>query len=180
MPTLGIADDGDSGKNAGATSQLVKTLRANINMYWSSPPPGYFADPYCASGVEGGAVGIHFVNFGLVDNVLNAAEPEVLYYEPRPGGKIRLVGAEYVYAEVPLLQDGAVVFAPLTVTNQHIEGHLLQYIGAPNRFGIPVDFLRLNVWAWRHNPKGTFAADNWRVSCDDYDPILHAPSTFAN
>ena len=50
-------------------------------------------DAYCASGADGGAVGIHFVNFGLVDDVLNPVEPEVLYYEPLPGGGIRLVGA---------------------------------------------------------------------------------------
>ena len=33
--------------------------------------PGTFRIPYCASGADGGAVGIHFVNFALaVDGVL--------------------------------------------------------------------------------------------------------------
>lgn len=175
VPTLGIADDGDTEKHSnnaeksgGARSQLEKTLRASMSSYRNSPPEGYVPDPFCVSGVDGGAVGIHFVNFSLVDNVLNAAEPEVLYYEPRPGGKIRLVGAEYAYF-APAGQDTALLpFEPV-----HLDGHLLQYMVAPNRFAIPVDWLRLNVWAWRNNPNGTFAADNPRVSCDHYDPNEH-------
>ena len=155
IPTVGIAAD-----------DLVKTLRASLgNSYRDSPPPGYVPDPYCASGENGGAVGIHFVNGALVDNVLNAAEPEVLYYEPLPGGKIRLAGAEYAYFELP--------FGDPPVTPQHLEGHLLNYMVAPNRFGIPFDWLRLNVWAWKPNPNGTFAGDNPNVSCDAYDPNLH-------
>ena len=82
MPTAGIADDGDSEKNSDTRGPLVKTLRASMSSYRNSAPPGYVPDPYCVSGVDGGAVGIHFVNFSLADNVLNAAEPEVLYYEP--------------------------------------------------------------------------------------------------
>ncbi len=163
---LSLVIPGVVGATDDSEGPLVKALRASVmNSFRDMAPPGYVPDPYCASGVDGGAVGIHFVNFGLVDDVLNAAEPEVLYYEPLPGGKIRLVGAEYVYAEVP--------FGPPPVAPQHLEVHLLQYIAAPNRFGIPFDFLRLNVWAWKQNPNGTFAADNPNVSCDAYDPDLH-------
>jgi hypothetical protein len=158
IPGVGATDD--------SKGPLVKALRASVmNSFRDSAPPGYVPDPYCASGENGGAVGIHFVNFDLVDNVLNAAEPEVLYYEPLPGGRIRLVGAEYVYFEVP--------FGTPPVTPQHLEGHLLHYMVAPNRFGIPFDWLRLNVWAWKRNPNGTFAGDNPNVSCDAYDPNLH-------
>ncbi len=161
IPTVGIADDDED-----SDSPLVNTLRARLmNSFRDSAPPGYVPDPYCASGENGGAVGIHFVNFALLDNVLNAAEPEVLYYEPRPRGKIRLVGAEYVY-----FQD---FIGTPPVTPQHLEGHLLNYMVAPNRFGIPFDWLRLNVWAWKRNPNGTCAGDNPNVSCDAYDPNLH-------
>ena len=38
--------------------------------------------------------------------------------------------------------------------------------GAPDRFGIPFPFLRLYVWAWERNPRGTFADYNPNVSCD--------------
>ena len=121
IPTMGAADEDNSKKHSRTKANLVKTLRESFDGYKHMAPPGYVPDPYCASGVDGGAVGIHFVNFGLVDDgVLNVAEPEVLYYEPLPGGRIRLVGAEYVYAEVP--------FGTPPVTPQHLEGHLLQYI----------------------------------------------------
>jgi hypothetical protein len=43
--------------------------------------------------------------------------------------------------------------------------HLLN--SAPNRYGIPA-FYALHVWAWRHNPQGTFVDYNPRVSCDGY------------
>ena len=165
IPTLGIADDNNSEKHRSAKANLVKTLRASFVGYRNSAPPGYVPDAYCVSGENGGAVGIHFVNGALIDDVLNAAEPEVLYYEPLPGGKIRLVGAEYVYFEVP--------FGTPPVTPRHLEGHLLHYMVAPNQFGIPFDWLRLNVWAWKRNPNGTFAGDNPNVSCDAYDPNLH-------
>ena len=150
------------------SAPLVKLVREATGQYRDvevALDDGYVPDPYCASGENGGAVGIHFVNIDLVDNELNAAEPEVLYYEPLPGGGVRLVGAEYAYFELP--------FGEPPVTPQHLEGHLLNYMVAPNRFGIGVDWLRLNVWAWKRNPNGTFAGDNPNVSCDAYDPNLH-------
>ena len=166
IPSLGMADDGDSKKHSSAKANLVKTLRASFMGYRNSAPPGYVPDPYCVSGENGGAVGIHFVNFDLaVDGVLDPAKPEVLYYEPLPGGGIRLVGAEYVFLELPL--------GTPPVTPRHVAGHLLNYMVTPNRFPLTFDWLRLNVWAWKRNPNGTFAGDNPRVSCDHYDPDLH-------
>jgi len=46
-----------------------------------------------------------------------------------------------------------------------LEGHLFNYVGEPNRYGLPA-FYELHVWAWENNPKGTFADWNTRVSCD--------------
>ena len=51
-----------------------------------------------------------------------------------------------------------------------LEGNLLNYIGEPNRFGLPA-FYELHVWAWERNPKGTLADWNTRVTCD------HQPGT---
>jgi hypothetical protein len=45
-----------------------------------------------------------------------------------------------------------------------LDGHLLNYVGAPNRYGIPA-FYEIHVWAWRNNPDGSFADWNPRVSC---------------
>ena len=46
-----------------------------------------------------------------------------------------------------------------------IDGHLTNYVGTPNRYGLPA-FYELHVWAWEHNPNGNFADWNTTVSCD--------------
>jgi hypothetical protein len=44
-----------------------------------------------------GAQGIHFTNGERIgDTGLDAMRPEVLMYEPRPDGSLRLIGAEYL------------------------------------------------------------------------------------
>jgi len=150
------ADDDDRHKNSWKSAPLVKLIRDATRPYQDSETAksmGYFVvDPWCISGSAGGATGVHFLNPSLVeDGVVNAATPELLVYEPTRSGKLRLVAVEYiVFAEGPVA----------------LEGHLMQLTGAPNRFGIPVPFLRLHVWAWKRNPNGTFADFNPNVSCD--------------
>jgi len=46
-----------------------------------------------------------------------------------------------------------------------LEGDLLNYESAPNRFGLPA-FYELHVWAWEDNPKGSFADWNTHVTCE--------------
>ena len=175
IPGVGATDESE--KIADVQGPLVKTLRASMNSFRNMPPPGYVADGFCVSGDDEGAVGIHFVNLDLAfDGILDPANPEVLYYEPLSRGRIRLAGAEYVYVDPAF----GPALGPMNDITQNVGGHLLHYMEAPNRFGIGVDWLRLNVWAWRRNPNGTFASDNPRVSCDRYDPILHAPSNFGS
>ena len=43
-------------------------------------------------------------------------------------------------------------------------GHVFDLTEAPNRYGLPA-FYSLHVWAWQHNPAGTFEMFNPRVSC---------------
>lgn len=163
-PTAGVTDDSKSGRHS--RGPLVELLRSSFDGWRDSPPPGYVPDAYCTSGPNGGAMGIHFVNGSLIDGVLNAAEPEVLIYEPLPGGRIRLVGVEYFY---PLGDPPMGPMPPGVAVN----GHLMNLGTAPNRYGIPINYLQLHVWAWRRNPNGTFANWNPEVSCDAYDPNLH-------
>jgi hypothetical protein len=104
----------------------------------------------CVSGGGGGAMGVHFVNEALVDDAPpDVNNPEALIYEPQPDGSYRLVGVEYITLAGPAV----------------LEGHLLNLVGSPNRYGLP-PFYELHVWAWRENPSGTFADFNPRVSCD--------------
>ena len=173
--TVGMSDDHRSEGNGresqrNAEGPLVQDLRSGWLAGWRNrAPDGYVPDPFCTSGANGGAMGIHFVNGALLfDKSLDLQNPEVLIYEPLPGGTIRLVGVEYIYFNGEAPDAVMPPDAPKAV-----QGHLLNHAGSPNRYGIPWSYLELHVWAWKHNPNGTFADWNPNVSCDAYDPNLH-------
>jgi len=110
---------------------------------------GYAPIP-CVSGVEGGAMGIHYVNGDyLKDDAIDIGKPEAVMYEPKPDGTLELVAVEYITFKGPA----------------NLGGHLFAFNGAPNRYGLD-PFYELHVWAWRDNPAGTFADMNPNVSCD--------------
>jgi len=114
----------------------------------------------CVSGPNEGAMGVHFILPSRVgDGVLNAEEPEALIYEPQSNGAFRLVGVEFIV----LADDWAKLHTD--GSTPALEGHLTNYVGAPNRYGLPA-FYELHVWAWEHNPNGSFADWNTQVSCD--------------
>ncbi len=100
------------------------------------------------------AMGQHYINFSLKDNVLELDKPEVLMYEPQRDGSMKLVGVEYV------------VFAEDWTETEPPEflGHQLHYKTA---VGVhPAGpFYALHAWAWKHNPGGVFADWNSKVSC---------------
>ena len=72
---------------------------------------------------------------------------------------MRLVGVEFIVFQSDWESQNPGGAPPA------LEGNLLNLIGAPNRFGLPA-FYELHVWAWEHNPKGSFADWNTLVSCD--------------
>jgi hypothetical protein len=120
---------------------------------------GYVGGP-CVSGPNEGAMGIHYVKGSLIgDGKLDATTPEALIYEPLPNGHLRLVGVEYITI--------AEVWDEANGPGAALEGHLLHYSGSPNRYGIPA-FYQIHVWAWKHNPRGTFADWHPNVSCDHF------------
>ena len=110
---------------------------------------GYAPIP-CASGIEGGAMGIHYVNEAyLKDDSIDLNKPEAVMYEPMPDGSLALIAVEYITTKGPA----------------SLENHLFSYTGTPNRYGLPA-FYALHVWAWKDNPTGTFADMNPNVSCE--------------
>ncbi len=158
LPLLAPSIAGSTEAEQSFASPLVEKIRAATSQYRDAEVAianGYLPGP-CVSGPNGGAMGVHFINGNLLGKEINAETPEALIYEPTPDGRMRLVGVEFItfaadwVNEVPTL-----------------EGHLLNYAGAPNRYGIPA-FYEIHVWAWRENPDGTFADWNRRVSCDAY------------
>jgi hypothetical protein len=116
----------------------------------------------CVSGPDAGAMGVHFVHpqpDRVGDGALDADDPEFLIYEPLPGGAMRLVGVEFVVLAGDWQHRHPKGGTP------SLEGNLLNFVDAPNRYGLP-PFFELHVWAWENNPKGSFADWNTRVSCD--------------
>jgi hypothetical protein len=121
---------------------------------------GWVAATPCVSGPDTGAMGVHMVLSSRISaGVLNAEQPEALIYEPMANGKMRLVGVEFI------------VLASVWATNNPgggvpaLDGNLLNYIAAPNRYGLPA-FYELHVWAWENNPKGSYADWNTHVTCE--------------
>ncbi len=127
----------------------VRDVNARFADVTAALAEGYSPIP-CVSGIEGGAMGIHYVNAALIDDPkIDMSKPEAVMYEPKPDGSLELVAVEYITHEGPAA----------------LEGQLFSFVGAPNRYGLPA-FYELHVWAWRANPTGTFADMNPNVSCE--------------
>ncbi|NNF25601.1 MAG: hypothetical protein HKN73_00070 [Gemmatimonadetes bacterium] len=95
-----------------------------------------------------GGMGYHYGNVGLIDGAITPMAPEILLYEPRPAGKLRFVGVEFV---IPL--DAWTAADPPSV--QGVEMH------ENHELGLWV----LHVWTAKRNPTGIFQDFNPRVSC---------------
>jgi hypothetical protein len=137
---------------AGKTASLPEQVRAANDRFKDvavAIKEGYAPIP-CASGIEGGAMGVHYVNGALIgDKKVEIGKPEAVMYEPGADGKMKLVAVEYITTEGPA----------------NLGGQLFSFTNAPNRYGLP-PFYELHVWAWRDNPKGAFADMNPKVSCE--------------
>lgn len=103
----------------------------------------------CLEHPTDGGMGYHYVNVDYyLDGEANVEEPEALLYAPRPNGSLQLVAVEYL--------------VPLSASEE-----------APRLFGREMeadeaqgDWI-LHAWVWEHNPEGTFAHWNPRITCDD-------------
>jgi hypothetical protein len=130
-----------------ATVQYVDDVKAATSA-------GYSPVLGCVSGPDHGAMGVHYVNSNLVNGPIDPTQPQALIYEPSSNGQNKLVAVEFIILAGALPPNSA----------PQVEGHLMQYIDAPNRYGLP-PFFELHVWAWKDNPQGPFVDWNNRVSC---------------
>lgn len=155
---LGQEAHDHSGTSSAKLVQIVREATQPFIDVNAAGPAGYSPAFGCVSGPDHGAMGVHFINGALVgDGTVDAAHPEALIYEP-VGDKFRLVGVEYiVFADAWNASHSA---PPM------LEGQAFQFVGSPNRFGIPA-FYELHVWAWRDNPQGAFVDWNNKVSCEE-------------
>ena len=123
-------------------------------------PADYAPALGCVNGPDKGAMGVHFINGGLLMNdVVDITQPEALIYEFKDG-MARFVGVEYIVLAEVWHRTHAANDPPVLAGQQ-----LLQFVDTPNRFGLPA-FYELHVWAWRDNPAGAFADWNSHVSCE--------------
>jgi hypothetical protein len=141
-------------------AKLVKTVRQATRQFIdvnATASAEYFPAFGCVSGPDHGAMGIHYVNLGLVgDGEIDPDRPEALIYEPSGSG-LHLVGVEYIVDVATWLKHHKE--PPV------LEGQAFQLISSPNRFNLPT-FFELHVWAWRDNPQGAFVDWNNRVTCE--------------
>jgi hypothetical protein len=121
---------------------------------------GYALQFGCVAGDDSGAMGLHYVNGDLVNSgVLDPTRPQIVIYEPIPGGGLQLIGADFlVFADA---------WNASHTSPPQLMGQLFHLFTSPNRFGLPA-FYTLHVWAWKKNPKGAFV--NWHpnVSCQSF------------
>jgi len=150
-----------NGSSKGPILEAVRLATERFQDVNAAIAAGYVQFQGCVSGPEEGAMGVHYSNFALFDGRVDVQHPQVLVYEPR-NGRLRLVAAEYV---VP-----AEAWDPIhdPFEKPELMGHLYHFAPGPNRYG-PAAFYELHVWAWKDNPRGTFADWNPNVSCADWE-----------
>jgi hypothetical protein len=101
-----------------------------------------------------GAMGVHMLNPSLLNGTIDADEPELLVYEPRNDGTLKLVALEYlVLADAWKGASKPVLFGKEFDTTE-----------AGNRYDLP-KFYALHAWIWKPNPSGILHAWNPRVDC---------------
>ena len=112
----------------------------------------------CIANPGVGVMGIHYVNGALVgDAILDVTKPEVLVYQMRRDGELRLVAAEYIVFQGTWLAAGH-------TTPPTLFGRELALVRAGNRYGLP-PFYEIHAWIWMHNPAGMFNDWNPRGTC---------------
>lgn len=144
---------------------LVKIVREVTRPFFDinrATAAGYAPFLGCVAGAQVGAMGVHYANSKLVGNdVLNARRPEVLVYAPSRHDGLRLAAVEYLVIAEAWHKDHE--------TPPVLEGQSFHFTDSPNRYGLP-PFYALHVWAWKHNPFGTFVNFNPGVSCEAFAP----------
>ena len=148
-------------------NELVKAVQDATRRFKNvssveGPGEGYGLMFGCVSGGDFGAMGLHYVNFSLVDGDVNPMEPEIILFEPVPGGRIRITGADFL---VPVAAWEA---SHPGEGPPQLMGQLFHLFDSPNRFGLD-PFFTLHVWAWKDNPTGMFVNWHSKVSCESFD-----------
>jgi hypothetical protein len=141
----------------GASDSLavVRQVTAKYHDVAVALADGYVPASPCTVGPTG-VMGIHYLNPVLAAGPVDLRTPAILLYVPGDDG-LELVGVEYFKADAD--QDLDTDGDRPTLLGQEFDGPMPGHGG-----GMPVHY-DLHVWAWQHNPDGTFAEFNPRLSC---------------
>ena len=132
----------------------LRQATAKYNRVGNAIADGYIEKPIngvlCVEDSHHGAMGVHYLNPGLIDGVIDPLKPEVLLYEQH-GNSLWLTGVEYFEPDIGQPHP-SVWGVPFDGPMPGLEP------------GMPVHY-SLHVWVWKTNPAGVFAKYNPTVSC---------------
>lgn len=159
-PAFAHADANESAEQIQKLIGDVRRATQKFHDVQAAIDVGYAAfadkDGLCVAQPGQGAMGIHYLNGGLLDAVLDPLQPEALMYQPGKNGKLELLGAEYI-----VFQDAWDALHPQPPV---LFGHPFHLVRAPNRYNVPA-FYELHLWVWEHNRNGIFNDWNPKVTC---------------
>jgi len=135
----------------------LRQVTARFHDIEAAQDAGYEAQvTVCWAHSSAGAMGYHYGKLPF-DATVDLLEPELLMYEPQPGGHARLVGMEYVVPFAAWAEAGHDLNDPDDVPE------LLGQKFTPHSI-LPI--FKLHIWLWRNNPEGMFEDWNPKVSCE--------------
>jgi hypothetical protein len=141
----------------------AKSTTARFHDFEQAKAAGYTVKVVDLAGIEciadpggSGAMGVHMLNPDLLfdEGVIDADQPELLVYEPRNNGTLKLVALEYLV----LAEDWAGAQKPA------LFGQEFDTIEPGNRYGLQKAYA-LHAWIWKPNPSGILKPYNPRVDC---------------
>lgn len=175
------AAHGDAGRPTAAVNAALAEVRRATARYhnvehamadgytvWSPDP--FAAGATCATSAEG-RMGYHLVKPSLRgspaapaagDAVLDPLRPEMLLYEKRPNGTMRLVGVEYLVFQAAWERVHGAGAAPPTLFGMPVPFSSHTF---PPTVLTPVPHYELHVWLWSDNPNGMFSHWNPTIDC---------------
>jgi hypothetical protein len=159
-PTFGVA--GAASADAVQLAGLRK-VTARFHRLEAAMAAGYETQiTPCWAHHSAGAMGYHYGKTDLLDAEVDLLQPEVVMYEPQPGGHMRLVGMEYIVPLAAWEDAGHDLDDPADVP---------ELLGQKYTRHSSLPIFKLHIWLWRQNPAGVFADWNPNVTC------AHAEST---
>lgn len=115
-------------------------------------------------------MGYHLVNVPLRGGAGNPAggnaivdllQPEMLLYEKKANGKVRLVGVEYIVFKAAWEAANGIGAAPPEILGQPLLASSHTFPGGTGN----IDHYELHVWVWSPNPLGMFYPWNPDITC---------------